>query len=103
VATVAHASALSAVSAVVVAVNGVESDVDLSGVVAPLVVDVLLVIPMVVGAPLVPCVVNPLVVALALMALSSVVLVAIALAVAGAAIVLVLSTVGSGLVAAIAG
>jgi len=68
VATVAHASALGAVSAVVVAVDGVESNVDLAGVVAPLVVDVLLVVPMVVGAPLVPCVVNPLVVALALMA-----------------------------------
>ena len=68
VATVAHASALGAVSAVVVAVDGVESDVDLAGVVAPLVINGFLGIPMVVGSPLVPCVVNPLVVALTLMA-----------------------------------
>merc|ERR1719400_2182698 len=65
---VAEASLLLAEVVVVVAGNGVEGDVDLSGVVAPLVINGFLGIPMVVGSPLVPCVVNPLVVALALVA-----------------------------------
>ena len=65
---VAEASLLLAEVVVVVAGDGVEGDVDLSGVVAPLVINGFLGIPMVVGSPLVPCVVNPLVVALALVA-----------------------------------
>ena len=65
---VANTSSLLTVVLVVVARDGVEGDVDLTRVVAPLVVDGLLGIPMVVGSPLVPCVVNPLVVALTLMA-----------------------------------
>ena len=65
---VAEASLLLAEVVVVVTGDGVEGDVDLTGVVAPLVIDGFLGIPMVVGSPLVPCVVNPLVVALALVA-----------------------------------
>ena len=65
---VAEASLLLAEVVVVVAGDGVEGDVDLSGVVAPLVINGFLGIPMVVGSPLVPCVVNPLVVALTLVA-----------------------------------
>ena len=65
---VAEASLLLTEVVVVVAGDGVEGDVDLSGVVAPLVINGFLGIPMVVGSPLVPCVVNPLVVALALVA-----------------------------------
>ena len=65
---VANTSSLLTVVLVVVARDGVEGDVDLTRVVAPLVVDGLLGIPMVVSSPLVPCVVNPLVVALTLMA-----------------------------------
>ena len=65
---VAEASLLLAEVVVVVTGDGVEGDVDLTRVVAPLVVDGLLGIPMIVGSPLVPCVVNPLVVALTLMA-----------------------------------
>jgi hypothetical protein len=65
---VAEASLLLAEVVVVVAGDGVEGDVDLAGVVAPLVVNGFLGIPMIVGSPLVPCVVNPLVVALALVA-----------------------------------
>ena len=65
---VAEASLLLSEVVVVVARDGVEGDVDLAGVVAPLVINGFLGIPMVVGSPLVPCVVNPLVVALALVA-----------------------------------
>jgi len=65
---VAEASLLLAEVVVVVAGDGVEGDVDLAGVVAPLVINGFLGVPMVVGSPLVPCVVNPLVVALALVA-----------------------------------
>ena len=65
---VAEASLLLAEVVIVVAGDGVKGDVDLAGVVAPLVIDGFLGIPMVVGSPLVPGVVNPLVVALALMA-----------------------------------
>ena len=65
---VAEASLLLAEVVVVVTGDGVEGDVDLARVVAPLVIDGFLGIPMVVGSPLVPCVVNPLVVALALVA-----------------------------------
>ena len=53
---------------VVMARDGVQCDVDLARVVAPLVINGFLGIEMVVGSPLVPCVVNPLVVALALVA-----------------------------------
>ena len=69
---VADASLLLTVVGVVVAGNGVKGDVDLAGVVAPLVVNGLLGIPVVVGAPLVPGVVGPLVVALTLVASLSV-------------------------------
>jgi hypothetical protein len=65
---VTEASLLLSEVVVVVARDGVEGDVDLAGVVAPLVINGFLGIPMVVGSPLVPCVVNPLVVALALVA-----------------------------------
>ena len=65
---VAEASLLLAEVVVVVTGDGVEGDVDLAGVVAPLVINGFLGIPMVVGSPLVPCVVNPLVVALTLVA-----------------------------------
>ena len=65
---VAHATLLHAVVLVVMARDGVESHVDLAGLVAPLVVDGLLSVVVVVGAPLVPAVVNPLVVALTLVA-----------------------------------
>ena len=65
---VAEASLLLAEVVIVVAGDGVEGDVDLAGVVAPLVINGFLGVPMVVGSPLVPCVVNPLVVALALVA-----------------------------------
>lgn len=68
VALVAEASLLLAEVVVVVTGDGVEGDVDLAGVVAPLVINGFLGIPMVVGAPLVPGVVDPLVVALALVA-----------------------------------
>ena len=57
--------------------DGVQVHVDLARVVAPLVVDGLLGVPMVVGAPLVPRVVNPLVVALALVAGLSVAVVSV--------------------------
>ena len=69
---VADASLLLTVVVVVVTRDGVKGNVDLSRLVAPLVVDGLLGIPMVVGSPLVPGVVNPLVVALTLMARLSV-------------------------------
>ena len=65
---VANTSLLLTEVLVVVTGDGVEGDVDLAGVVAPLVVDGLLGIEMVVGTPLVPGVVDPLVVALTLMA-----------------------------------
>ena len=65
---VAEASLLLSEVVVVVARDGVKGDVDLAGVVAPLVINGFLGVPMVVGSPLVPCVVNPLVVALTLMA-----------------------------------
>ena len=68
VALVANTSLLVAVVGIVVARDGVDVHVDLTGLVAPLVVDGLLGVEVVVGAPLVPCVVNPLVVALALVA-----------------------------------
>ena len=63
---VAEASLLLTEVVVVVARDGVEGDVNLAGVVSPLVVDGLLGVPVVVGAPLIPGVVDPLVVALAL-------------------------------------
>ena len=63
---VADTSLLLTVVGVVVAGDGVQGDVELSGVVAPFVVNGLLGVPVVVGAPLVPGVVDPLVVALAL-------------------------------------
>ena len=69
---VADASLLLTVIGVVVTGDGVKSDVDLAGVVAPLVIDGFLCVEMVVGAPLVPGIVGPLVVALALMATLSV-------------------------------
>jgi hypothetical protein len=65
---VAEASLLLAEIVVVVAGDGVEGDVDLAGVVAPFVVNGFLGIPVIVGSPLVPGVVDPLVVALALVA-----------------------------------
>ena len=65
---VAEASLLLAEVVIVVAGDGVEGDVDLAGVVAPLVINGFLGIEVIVGSPLVPCVVNPLVVALALVA-----------------------------------
>ena len=65
---VAEASLLLAEVVVVVTGDGVEGDVDLAGVVAPLVINGFLGIEVIVGSPLVPCVVNPLVVALALVA-----------------------------------
>ena len=65
---VAEASLLLAEVVIVVAGDGVEGDVDLSGVVAPLVINRFLGVEVIVGSPLVPCVVNPLVVALALVA-----------------------------------
>ena len=65
---VANTSSLLTVVLVVVARDGVEGNVDLARLVAPLVVDGLLGVEVVVGAPLVPGVVDPLVVALALMA-----------------------------------
>ena len=68
VALVSNASLLLTVVLVVVAGDRVDIHVDLARVVAPLVIDGFLGIPMVVGSPLVPCVVNPLVVALTLMA-----------------------------------
>lgn len=71
VALVANASLLLAVVLIVVTVDRVESDVDLSRVVAPFVVDRFLGVPMVVGSPLIPGVVNPLVVALTLVASGS--------------------------------
>ena len=72
VALVADASLLLAVVRVVVARDGIKGDIDLARVVAPLVVDRLLGVPVIVGAPLVPGVVDPLVVALTLMAALSV-------------------------------
>ena len=111
VALVANASLLLAVVRVVVAGNGVQGHVDLARVVAPFVINSLLGVPVVVGAPLVPCVVNPLVVALALVSslsvgvvgidaaletssvLAAVAQVTIALLVA---VVLVVNTVGAG-------
>jgi len=68
VALVAHAALLLTVVLVVVAGNGVKSNVDLTALVAPLVVDGLLGVVVVVGTPLVPGVVDPLVVALTLVA-----------------------------------
>ena len=68
VALVANTSLLVAVVGIVVAGDGVDVHVDLTGLVAPLVVNGLLGVEVVVGAPLVPGVVNPLVVALALVA-----------------------------------
>ena len=65
VSLVAEASLLLSEVVVVVARDGVEGDVDLAGVVAPLVINGFLGVPMVVGSPLVPGVVDPLVVALA--------------------------------------
>ena len=65
---VTEASLLLSEVVVVVARDGVEGNVDLAGVVAPLVINGFLGVPMVVGSPLVPCVVNPLVVSLALVA-----------------------------------
>ena len=69
---VADASLLLAVVLVVVARDGIKGDIDLARVVAPLVVDRLLGVPVVVGAPLVPGVVDPLVVALTLVTALSV-------------------------------
>ena len=68
VALVSNASLLLTVVLVVVAGDRVDVHVDLARVVAPLVINGFLGVPMVVGSPLVPCVVNPLVVALALVA-----------------------------------
>ena len=68
VALVANTSLLVAVVSIVVARDGVDVHVDLTGLVAPLVVNGLLGVEVVVGAPLVPGVVDPLVVALALVA-----------------------------------
>ena len=65
VSLVAEASLLLSEVVVIVARDGVEGDVDLAGVVAPLVINGFLGVPMVVGSPLVPSVVDPLVVALA--------------------------------------
>ena len=65
---VANTSSLLTVVLVVVSGDRVEGDVDLAGVVSPLVINGLLGIPMVVSSPLVPGVVDPLVVALTLMA-----------------------------------
>ena len=64
---IAQTSLLLAIVVVVVAGDGVEGHVDLARVVAPLVVDGLLGIVMVVDTPLVPGVVRPLVVTLTLM------------------------------------
>ena len=71
VALIADTSFLLTVVLVVVTVHRVEGDINFARVVAPLVVDGLLGIPVIVGAPLVPGVVNPLVMALTLMATSS--------------------------------
>ena len=65
---VANTSSLLTVVLVVVSRDGVEGDVDLARVVSPLVINRFLGIPMVVSSPLVPGVVDPLVVALTLMA-----------------------------------
>ena len=65
VSLVAEASLLLSEVVVIVARDGVEGDVDLARVVAPLVINGFLGVPMVVGSPLVPSVVDPLVVALA--------------------------------------
>ena len=93
VALVANASLLLAVVRVVVAGNGVQGHVDLARVVAPLVVNRLLGVPVVVGAPLVPGVVDPLVVALTLVAALSVRVVSINRALAElVAVVLVVSS-----------
>ena len=62
---VAEASLLLSEVVIVVARDGVEGDVDLAGVVSPFVINRFLGVKVIVGAPLVPCVVNPLVVALA--------------------------------------
>ena len=104
---VADTSLLLTVVRVVVTRDGVEGDIDLAGVVAPLVVNGLLGIPVVVGAPLVPGVVDPLVVALTLMAGLSVGVVGIGAAfravstvstgVTLVAVGLVVGTIGSGL------
>ena len=95
VALVADASSLLTVVLIVVAVNRVEGDINFAGVVAPLVVDGLLGVPVVVGAPLVPGVVNPLVMALALMASSSLGVVGIDSAAAIATLVTVVLVIGT--------
>ena len=93
VALVADTSLLLAVVLVVVARDGVQGHVDLARVVAPLVVNRLLGVPVVVGAPLVPGVVDPLVVALTLVAALSVRVVSINRALAElVAVVLVVSS-----------
>ena len=72
VALVAYASLLLTVVLVVVAGDRVEVHVDLARVVAPLVINGFLCVPVVVCAPLVPSIVNPLVMSLTLMASLSV-------------------------------
>ena len=93
VALVANTSLLLTVVLVVVAGNGVQGHVDLARVVAPFVINRLLGVPVVVGAPLVPGVVDPLVVALTLVAALSVRVVSINRALAElVAVVLVVSS-----------
>merc|ERR1719195_684756 len=113
---VANTSSLLTVVLVVVSGDRVEGDVDLAGVVSPLVINGLLGIEMVVSSPLVPGVVDPLVVALTLMAGLSVGVVgidivgragrlsiAVALITGLVTVVLVVSTVASWLAAVVIG
>ena len=76
---IAHTALLLSVITVVVTVNGVVINVDFTGVVAPLVVDGLLGIKMIVGTPLIPGIVVPLVVALTLVTSLSVGVVVVSL------------------------
>ena len=76
---IAHTALLLSVITVVVTVNGVVIDVDFTGVVAPLVVEGFLGVKMVVGTPLIPSIVVPLVVALTLVTSLSVGVVAVSL------------------------
>ena len=95
---IAYSALLLSVITVIVTVNGVVVIVDFSGVVAPLVVDGLLGIEVVVGAPLVPGVVSPLVVALTLVTSLSVRVVVVGLfesfvAVAAVAVIFAISVI----------
>ena len=92
---ITEASLLLTEVVVVVARDGVEGNVDLARLVAPLVVNGLLGVEVVVGAPLVPGVVNPLVVALALVAGLTVGVVGGGLVVGGVAVTLTVGRVAT--------